>query len=254
MLGLAQLCAEKGVLERFVFVGTSSVSGRRTGMVYEDQLEMGQSFFNTYEQSKAESERLVRDHCATLPCTIFRPSIIVGDSRSGRTTLFNVIYIPLRLLHRGLLTALPANPEALLDIVPIDWVADAMVHIIRMKESVGSTFHLTAGPIRATKLGDLTLLAGEYFDRHSPLDGPRTVEFVSGDEWSERLERSRGREKALTSQLGTLLPYISIDRLFDSRNTDTLLRGSGIRFPLFKKYAGQIFEYCLRSNWGKRKE
>jgi nucleoside-diphosphate-sugar epimerase len=252
MLALAQMCAEKGVLERFVHVGTSSVSGRRTGPVYEDQLEMGQRYFNAYEQSKAESERLVRDQCAELPCTIFRPSIIVGDSRTGRTTLFNVIYIPLRLLHRGLLTALPAKPEALLDIVPIDWVSDAMVHIIRLKESAGMAFHLTAGPERATTLGDLIRLAGGYFDRRSPIGRPRTVEFVSAGEWNERLEQSQGRERALMAQLATLLPYISIDRLFDSRNTDNLLRESGIRFPLFEEYAGQIFEYCLRSNWGKR--
>jgi hypothetical protein len=61
----------------------------------------------------------------------------------------------------------------------------------------------------------------------------------------------RGREEALMGQLDTLLPYVSINRLFDSRNADALLAKSGIEFPLFRDYADRIFEYCLRTNWGK---
>jgi hypothetical protein len=55
----------------------------------------------------------------------------------------------------------------------------------------------------------------------------------------------------MMSQLDTLLPYVSVDRLFDSRNTDALLEGSGIVFPRFRDYAERIFDYCLRTNWGK---
>ena len=61
----------------------------------------------------------------------------------------------------------------------------------------------------------------------------------------------RGREEALLAQLDTLLPYVSIDRLFDSRNTDALLAGSGIAFPRFSAYAETIFAYCLKTRWGK---
>ncbi|MGB6647401.1 MAG: SDR family oxidoreductase [Bacteroidota bacterium] len=252
MLELARLCAEHGPLERFVYVGTSSVSGQRIGRVYEHQLEMGQTFFNTYEQSKAESERLVREHFDGFPCTIFRPSIIIGDSRTGSTTLFNAIYVPLRLLHRGLLRVLPARPEALLDIVPVNWVTDAIARITQMPESVGLAFHLTSGPERATKLGDLTRIAADYFDKHSPLERPRSVEFVNPEVWGRRLHEMRSRERALMSQLGMLLPYIGIDRIFDSTNTDKLLEGSDLAFPIFSDYAERILEYCLTSNWGKK--
>jgi thioester reductase-like protein len=251
VLDLARGCTENGSLERFVYIGTSSVSGRRTGRVYEPQLEMGQRFFNTYEQSKAESERLVRDHFDRFPCTVFRPSIVVGDSRSGWTTLFNAIYVPLRLLHRGLLRALPARPEALLDIVPVDWVTDAMARIMQMPESIGLVCHLTSGPTRATRLGDLTSIASKYFDERSPLGEPRSVEFVPPEIWERRLGEMRGRERAIMAQLGSLLPYIGIDRIFDSANTERLLEGSGLAFPLFGDYAEMILNYCLRSNWGK---
>jgi hypothetical protein len=62
----------------------------------------------------------------------------------------------------------------------------------------------------------------------------------------------RGREEALMGQLDTLLPYVSINRLFDSRNADALLQESGIIFPRFHEYAERIFDYCVETQWGKR--
>ena len=251
MLALAQKCVDRGTLERFVYIGSSSVSGQRGGRISEDELEMGQKFFNTYEQSKNESERIVRNHFDRIPATVFRPSIIIGDSRTGKTTSFNVIYIPLRLLQRGMLTYVPGTPDTLMDLVPIDWVDDAMVYIMRRPESVGNVFHITAGPRRAAPLGEVVGRAIEYFDTHTPLKHQRTIEYVTREEFERRRSKMRGREEALMAQLDTLLPYVSINRLFDSTNTDSLLGGSGIDFPLFASYADRIFGYCVKTNWGK---
>ena len=251
MLAIAHMCAEHGALERFVYIGTSSVSGQRGGNIYEHELEMGQQFFNTYEQSKMESERIVRDHFDRIPCTIFRPSIIIGDSRTGRTSSFNVIYIPLRLLQKGLLTFVPGKPQTTLDLVPIDWVDDAMVAIMKKPESVSKVFHITAGPDRAAALQEVISRAIDYFDSHTPLKHPRKIEFITREEFVKRRKAMKGREEALMVQLDTLLPYVTVDRLFDSRNADTLLEGSGIVFPHFPDYAERIFEYCVKSRWGK---
>ena len=231
MLALAQRGADRGTLKRFVYIGTSSVSGRRPGIVTEDELEMGQSFFNTYEQSKCEAERLVRDRFDRLPAVIFRPSIVIGDSRTGRTTTFNVIYTPLRLVQRGLLTFVPGTPETKLDLVPIDWVDDVIAHCMAQDACVGTVCHVTAGAERASRLGDVVLSACAYFDRHTPIGRRRTMEFVTQEEFQKRRGLSRGREEALLGQLDALLPYVGIDRLFDSRNTDALMRGSGIDVP-----------------------
>jgi thioester reductase-like protein len=251
MIRLAQEASEKGRLQRLVYVGSSSVSGQREGDIYESELEMGQKFFNTYEHSKNESERLVREYFSQIPATVFRPSIIIGDSRTGWTSSFNVIYIPLRLLYKGLLTYVPGTASTTMDLVPIDWVAASMAHIMKRSESVGKVFHQTAGPKRAATLGEVVLRAIEYFDRKAPLSSPRTMEFISRDEFERRRATMRGREEAMMGQLDTLLPYVSVDRLFDSRNTDALLDGSGIVFPLFRDYAERIFEFCLKTNWGK---
>jgi long-chain acyl-CoA synthetase len=182
---------------------------------------------------------------------VFRPSIIIGDSKTGKTSSFNVIYIPLRLLQKGLLTYVPGTPDTVMDLVPIDWVDDAMVHIMQSPESIGKAYHITAGPKRAAPLSEVVGRAIQYFDAHTPLKHPRIIEYISRDEFERRRSLMRGREEALMSQLDTLLPYVSINRLFDSRNTDALLGESGITFPLFRDYADRIFEYCVKSNWGK---
>jgi len=252
ILAIAERCAARGRLKRFVYIGTSSVSGQRAGVITEDELEMGQRFFNTYEQSKCESERIVREHFARIPAVIFRPSIIIGDSRTGATSSFNVIYIPLRLLQKGLLTFVPGTPGTKVDLVPIDWVDDVIVHIMAREDANGKVCHVTAGPGRAAPLGDVVLGATAYFDSHTPLGAPRRMEFVTREEFDRRRKLTHGREEALLNQLDTLLPYVSIDRLFDSRNTDALLQGSGITFPAFSGYAERILAYCLKTQWGKR--
>jgi thioester reductase-like protein len=251
LLDLARRCTDTGRLERFVYIGTSSVSGRRAGVIYEHELEMGQTFFNTYEQSKCESERIVRDHFATIPITVFRPSIIIGDSRTGRTSTFNVIYIPLRLLQKGMLTAIPGTADTTLDLVPIDWVDDAMVAIMSRDDSAGKIYHITAGPDRAARLGDVVTRAASYFDARLPLAHPRTITYIGREEFDRGRHARRGREEALLAQLDTLLPYVSIDRLFDSANTDQALRGTGITFPRFNDYADRILAYCIDTRWGK---
>lgn len=252
MLDLARACARTGHLRRFTWIGTSSVSGRRAGPIHEDELEAGQAFFNTYEQSKCEAERIVRTAMAELPVTIVRPSIVIGDSRTGRTSSFNVIYIPLRLLEAGLLTAVPGRPETTLDLVPVDWVNDVITFLIGAAGAEGRVCHITAGPARAARLGEVVEGAASYFDRHAPRRHPRRVEFISEEEFDRRAAAVRGRERALMTQLRTLLPYVSIDRLFDSTTTDTLLAGSGIRFPRYETYAERILGYCLASDWGRR--
>ena len=251
MLIMADQCIDRGQLERFVYIGTSSVSGQREGEIYEHELEMGQKFFNTYEQSKCESERMVRDRMGRIPAVIFRPSIVIGDSRTGRTSSFNVIYIPLRLLERGLLSFVPGRPETTLDLVPVDWVDDVMVYIMGEAAADGKVCHLTAGPSRAARLGDVVLRAMEYFDKHAPLRHPRQVEFITREEFDRRRAVSSGREEALLSQLDTLLPYVSVNRLFDATTTDRLLEGSAVTFPRFSEYDTKIFDYCLRTKWGK---
>ncbi len=254
MLALAERGTAAGVLRRFLYIGTSSVSGRREGMIYEHELEKGQSFFNTYEESKCESERLVRTFMDRVPITIVRPSIVIGDSRTGRTTTFNVIYLPLRLFHRGLLNALPGTPATLMDLVPVDWVDDVITRLLGQEGGAGRVCHLTAGPSRAVPLGTLIGTAAAFFDRVAPLRSPRRATFTTMAEFRRQLAGGGSASTALLTQLETLMPYVTVNRLFDAATTDELLQGSGIVFPRFEEYAEKILGYCVETGWGKRRD
>src|SRR5688500_2069139 len=123
MLELAMLASARGGgLHRFAHVSTAYVAGTHRGSFGEGDLARGQGFSNTYERSTWEAERLVRGYSERLPAQVFRPSIVVGDERSGWTASFNVIYTPLRAYARGALPALPARRSAPVDAVPVGHV------------------------------------------------------------------------------------------------------------------------------------
>ncbi|MGA2539377.1 MAG: SDR family oxidoreductase, partial [Terracidiphilus sp.] len=82
-------------LRSLAYVGTAYVAGERSDLVREDELAIGQGYRNTYEQTKAEAEALVRSRLESMPGVILRPSIIVGDSQTGATSSFKMMYWPL---------------------------------------------------------------------------------------------------------------------------------------------------------------
>ena len=102
-----------------------------------------------------------------MPITIVRPSIVVGECRSGWTSSFNVLYWPLRAFSRGVYAALPARGRPPVDVVPVDYVADAIFALGQVPEAAGATFHLTAGR-DASSVGEMVELASAFFARPAP--------------------------------------------------------------------------------------
>ena len=241
MLQLAGRAQELGVLERYAQVSTAYVAGTHAGRFFECDLDVGQSFNNSYEQSKFESEQLVRSH-PDLPFTILRPSIVVGDRRSGWTSAFNVLYWPLRAFARGLFTAVPANPSAPVDVVSIDYVADAIHEICRGDGGIGETYHLTAGA-NASTIGEIAGLASRYFRR--PL--PRVL---SPAEFAV-FERSSTERQAIEGSRA-YFPYFSIGTVFEDAATRARLEPAGIQVSPLGEYLDRLLDFATRSRWGKR--
>ena len=134
-------------------------------MFDEDCLDVGQHFRNPYERSKFEAELMLRERAAGLPLQVLRPSIVVGDSRTGWTSSFNVLYPPLRAFARGAILALPARRGSPVDVVPVDYVADSVDRLAC--DGPDGTFHLVAGR-NATTVGRLIELASHHFGRAAP--------------------------------------------------------------------------------------
>jgi thioester reductase-like protein len=132
-------------------VSTAFVCGHRHGTIFETDLECGQEFHNVYERSKYEAERLVRGERG-LNVSVYRPSVIVGDSHTGYTSsyagLYRFLELGARLAGAGrvLPLRLPLTGEEPCDLVPVDWVAQAIVTLSARRECHGQTFHLTARP------------------------------------------------------------------------------------------------------------
>lgn len=243
MLDLATLAQERGGLRRFGHVSTAYVSGTHPGRFHEHDHDVGQEFRNTYERSKFEAERLVRSR-NDLPVTILRPSIVVGDRRSGWTAAFNVLYWPLRAFARGLFPAVPAIASAPVDVVSVDFVADAIHALCEADDGVGQTYHLTAAPM-SSSVAEIAELASRYFDRPPP----RVLDPAEFARYAERLPTGQG--EALT-QSAIYFPYFAVRTEFDNTRARARLEPAGITASPLAAYLERLLDFATRTRWGKR--
>jgi len=245
MLAFAELCRLDGGLRRFTYISTAYVAGLHRGRFTEDDLMVGQRFRNPYEQSKFEAELAVRAYAERLAITIVRPSIIVGDRHSGWTPSFNVLYWPLRALAKGAYPVLPARRSAPLDIVSVDYVADAIVALAGMPEADGATYHLTASA-NASSIGELLSLAVEKLDcKRPPLISPRLYRHVL----APLLGRVQPRRRRFLRATQAYLPYFAIGVTYDDANARAALAPAISAAPL-ADYFDALVDYALLARWG----
>ena len=148
------VCRTQGI-RNFVHVSTAYVCGARTGRVLESELDVGQSCNTDYERTKLAAETLVRSAPFLDNATVLRPSIVVGDSKTGHTSTFHGFYAPLKAMFAlggSVGFVRPATPYyAQLglngadrkNLVPVDWVSAVSTHIATHAEFRGATYHLT---------------------------------------------------------------------------------------------------------------
>jgi hypothetical protein len=143
-------------VREFHHISTAYVCGQRSGIVREAELEVGQTWGNDYEQSKVAGENMVRGASFLHAATIYRPSIIVGDHETGHTTTFHGFYTPLQvawwLTLGGVLTSgqddwfleqLGLSGQERKNLVPVDWVSQAVLALMQHPGATGGTYHLT---------------------------------------------------------------------------------------------------------------
>jgi thioester reductase-like protein len=155
------LCASAPNLRRFNYVSTCYVAGTREGRIYEDELDCGQEFKNHYESTKCWAEIKVQDAWDDIPTTIYRPSIVAGDSVTGETDKADGPYFMvqlLRFLPRWLPMVHFGESSAKFNVVPVDFVVEAMARLSTMPQAERTVFAL-ADPVAVTarQFMDLTL-------------------------------------------------------------------------------------------------
>jgi long-chain acyl-CoA synthetase len=247
MLGLARLCHRRGGLRRYAHISTAYVAGTHRGEFTEEQLDVGQEFRNPYEQSKFEAERLVRAQAGRLPIQIFRPSIVVGERTTGWTASFNVLYTPLKAFVRGSLPALPARRSSPVDVVPVDYVADAVFKLSNDPLEGSGTYHLVAGP-HATSVGRLIELSAQHVGQPEPRVIPPGL--FKSVVYPVLAGTSRRRRRGL-QRTRVFFPYFAMDVSYGNANARRRLEPDGIAVPPIESYFGRLVDYADHAAWGR---
>jgi long-chain acyl-CoA synthetase len=237
-------------LRSFTYVGTAYVAGERTGLVREDELVVGQRYRNTYEQTKSEAEALVRSYLPTLPGMILRPSIIVGDSQTGATSSFKMMYWPLKIYSRRLWRTVPGYPDAVLDIVPVDYVSAAVAYLAFDPAAIGTCVQLCAGPKGSATIQQIAQRAAEYFHVKQPRYVDPKLFFAT---ISPLLDVFLwGKKRRVIRDGGAYRDYFTMRMQFDTANAERLLAPAGLTPPNVLDYLDRLFYYCVASEWGRK--
>jgi thioester reductase-like protein len=241
---LLELCRQAGV-RALHHVSTAFVCGDRRGPVREDELECCGGTHNAYEQSKVAAERLVRQ-ARHAQVTVYRPSVVVGDSRTGYTSTYHHFYNFLELAvrlsspggrRRRLPLRLPLTGEERPNLVPVDWVSAALVRLLRRPRWHGRTFHLVARqPARLQEilaiLEDLLQLEGIRWAGPGGLPDPTPL------------------EERVLEQLRDYWNYLRNDLAFDCRNTCRAL--PDLPPPRFDRpLVERLLQFALADQWGR---
>ena len=222
---------------RLHHVSTAYVAGHRTDRVMEDEVDVGQNFKNPYEESKCRAELLVSAARGQkqIRATVYRPSIVIGDSRTGRATHFHGVYAFIRGLWSATRRLRCGQPESTivdlplrvrgsesttLNFVPIDYVTDAMLELATKPSGEGTTYHL-ANPIPTENHLWLNIVCDQLRVR-----GIRLV----GDEAFLNDPMTR-LETVFHKQMAFYYQYLGEEPVFDCSHVLDGLEGTSIRCP-----------------------
>jgi len=240
-------------LERFVHISTAYVAGKREGSIKEEFLSDEFGFSSNYEQSKYESEVVVRE--SIIPKSIIRPGMIVGDSTKGYIKTFNTVYVLLRLYLNQKLWIVPVDSSLKLNMIPVDYVAEAVNTITFEKRAEGKTFHLTAPYDSLPTIKELIEFVNRWAYEKLDIKISKSLFIKIPPGIVNRLEGIKKylnpANKRLIETLITLSPYFNENRVFLRDNTEEIL---GIYNLDWKRYLPNILEFAVRYGFFHRSE
>jgi thioester reductase-like protein len=222
-------------LKHFHHVSTCYVAGKREGAILESELRHDAGYRNFYEESKYLSELEVESVKNELPVTIHRPSVVCGDSRTGETVKYDgVYYLILYLLKWPSLSSVNiGNQRVSLNLVPVDFVVDAMAALAFDERAIGKTVQL-ADPAPLTTAELFNTIAQSLNGKHSRITAPAT--------WV-RFFLMLPPSPKITGLPHSAVPYFFVRQLYDTSHAQTLLALHGIRCPSFETYVENIVRF-----------
>jgi len=224
-------------LQRFNFYSTAFVSGNKEGTIMEDELIKPHKFNNHYEKTKYEAEKLVRSFMDKIPTSIYRPSIIVGDSKSGKIDKFKGPYYLIKLfMFSNITLPMPKNGKTPINIVPVDFVINALYHLSLTPAAIGKTFHLVdPNPVTVKQIADILAQKTDKARKYHTIG--KTSSTILNTVFKIPI-----LDKLLINQK-TAFEFLYQNKTYSTINTLELLDGTGIKCPPFNTYVGNLIKY-----------
>jgi thioester reductase-like protein len=229
-------------LRRFSHVSTVAVAGKRHNEVVreENSIDWDRSDYDPYARTKKFCEHMIRQLLPEAPITIFRPSIVLGDSRRAETTQFDMVKAFVFLAG---LPVLPFRPTDKIDIVNVDFVADAIATLHQKENPLHDTYHLSSGTGSQT-FRELTNTLAATQNKRGPMFMPwmerpfsRTVDFLSN---------RKGTVAYGASLMRVFMPYLVWNTVFDNTRVTTELE----RKPVpFSQYSYPLLRFSRETNF-----
>jgi thioester reductase-like protein len=224
-------------VRRFSHVSTVAVAGHRQNeIVREDEaIDWNRPDYDPYARTKKFCEHMIRELLPDVPFTIFRPSIVLGDSRYGATTQFDMVRA---FVFLASLPVLPFRPEDRVDIVPVDFVAEAIVALHQKERPKYDTYHLSAGAGSQT-FRQLTDALARARRRPKPLYLP-----VLERPFTALVSRLAGWRRTpigyVASLLKVFMPYLVWNTVFDNTR---VVEELGRTPPPFSEYCYPLYVF-----------
>lgn len=227
-------------LRRYNYVSTCYVAGKREGVIYETELEHDAGFRNFYEETKYLAETEVEKLKSELSVTIFRPSVVVGDSKTGETAKYDGIYYLILYLRKfpNLLRFINVgNENVRLNLVPVDFVVEGIAALANDEKAIGKTVALAdPDPLTTEELFETIVenLTGKKSIYTPP---PQIV------------------EKALSLPVSppvsglplSGVPYFFLAQTYDTQIAENLLKPHGVNCPNFRSYVKNLLDFVEKN-------
>lgn len=223
-------------LQRYNYISTCYVAGKRTGLIREDELEHNAGFQNFYEETKYLAEIEVEKMKGDYPVTIFRPAVVVGDSKTGETAKYDGIYYVINYLRRfpALFRLINVgNDKVKVNLVPVDFVVNGIVALSKDENAIGKTIALAdPNPLTTAEACDQIAIA------------------ICGKKSVAKLPTNLLQKILMLPITPTLsgLPHAGVPYFFASQNFDTskaseLLSTHDVSCPNFKDYVKPLVKF-----------
>jgi thioester reductase-like protein len=227
-------------LNRYNYVSTCYVAGKREGLILETELQHNAGFRNFYEETKYLAEIEVEKLKQEIPVTIFRPSVVVGDSKTGETAKYDGIYYLIhyyRMFPSLLRIFNVGNDRVRLNLVPVDFVVDAMDKLSKDESAIGKTLALAdPNPLTTKDLCDVIVEA---------ITGKRTI--ITPPALLVRWTLNLPFSPAITGLPRAGVPYFFISQTYDTSLASSLLAKHGISCPKFADYVKNLIAFVEKN-------